>query len=223
VKAKETVMREPARTFWEYLEEPLRGRSRVVLALLVLPLLATFLFPLWRISMEAAQYPKGLSMDIWSYKLVGGHGGKDIPEINTLNHYIGMQTITREELRDLDWLPFAFAGIALLALRTALLGKVRTLIDLATITGFVLFAAFGRFAYMLWEFGHELDPKAPFEVEPFMPVLVGSKKVANFTTHSMPQLGTVLMTVFAVGVWGMTLLYLWRGRRQARAQLAIAA
>jgi copper chaperone NosL len=216
-------MREPATTFWEYLEEPLRGRSRVLLAVLVLPLLATFLFPLWRISMEAAQYPKGLSMDIWSYRLVGGHDGKDIPEINTLNHYIGMQTITREELRDLDWLPFAFAAIALLALRTALLGKVRTLVDLSTITGFVLFAAFGRFAWMLWEFGHNLDPRAPFDVEPFMPVLIGSKKVANFTTHSMPQLGTVLMTVFAFGVWGMTLLYLWRGRRQASAALTLAA
>jgi copper chaperone NosL len=223
VNAEDTVMREPATTFWEYLEEPLRGRSRVLLALLVLPLLATFLFPLWRISMEAAQYPKGLSMDIWSYKLVGGHDGKDIAEINTLNHYIGMRTITREELRDLDWLPFAFAAIALLALRTALLGKVRTLVDLSTITGFVLFAAFGRFAWMLWEFGHDLDPKAPFDVEPFMPVLIGSKKVANFTTHSMPQLGTVLMTVFAFGVWGMTLLYLWRGRRQASAALTLAA
>ena len=33
-------------TFWELLEQPLRGRSRVVLALLVLPLLATFAFPL---------------------------------------------------------------------------------------------------------------------------------------------------------------------------------
>lgn len=216
-------MKAPATTFWEFLEEPLRGRSRIVLALLVLPLLATFAFPLWRISMEARQYPQGLSMDIWSYKLVGGHEGKDIHEINVLNHYIGMQTITRDELRDLDWLPFAFAGIALLALRTALLGKVRTLVDLSTITGFVLIAAFGRFAWMLWEFGHSLDPKAPFKVEPFMPVLIGSKQVANFTTHSMPQTGSLLLAVFAFGVWAMTLTYLWRGRRQASAPLAIAA
>jgi hypothetical protein len=162
-------------------------------------------------------------MDIWSYQLVGGHDGKDIHEINVLNHYIGMKPITRDELRDLDWLPFAFAAIALLAWRTALLGKVRTLIDLSTITGFVLFAAFGRFAWMLWEFGHSLDPKAPFHVEPFMPVLVGSKQIANFTTHSTPHVGSLLLGAFALGVWGMTARYLWRGRREARTTLALAA
>ncbi len=209
-------MKPPATTFWEFLEEPLRGRSRLVLIALVLPLLAHFAFPLWQISMKAPQYPQGLSMDIWSYQLVGGHGGKDIPEINNLNHYIGMKSITREELRDLDWMPFALAAIALLALRTALLGKVRTLIDLSTITAFVLFAAFGRFAWMLWEFGHDLDPKAPFQVEPFTPALLGSKKVANFTTWSTPQPGSLLLGVFALGVWAMTLRYLWRGRRAAR-------
>lgn len=209
-------MRTTADSFWEFLDDPLRGGVRLWLVALVVPLLLSFSAPLWRISMSAPQYPDGLSMDIYSYKLVGGHDGHDVQEINVLNHYIGMHTITREELRDLDWLPFGIVAMALLALRAALLGNVRTLIDLSMIAAYISMVAFGRFVYMLWEFGHDLDPKAPVHVEPFMPVVIGSKQIANFTTHSMPQLGSLLMGAFTVGIWSLTALCLWRGRRAAR-------
>lgn len=208
-------MRRSADSFWEFLDVPLRGGARLLLLVLIVPLLSSFLFPLWRISMNAPQYPDGLSMDIYSYQLVGGNDGHDIQEINTLNHYIGMHAITREELRDLDWMPFGIVAMALLALRAALLGNVRTMIDLSMIAAYVSLVAFGRFVWMLYEFGHDLDPKAPVKVEPFMPVVVGSKQIANFLTHSMPHLGSVLMGAFTMGVWGITLWYLWRGRREA--------
>lgn len=210
-----TTMRKTADSFWEFLDVPLRVPARWLLVALIVPLLLSFMFPLWRISMKAPQYPQGLSMDIYSYKLVGGHDGRDVNEINGLNHYIGMQTITREELRDLDWIPFGLAAMALLALRAALLGNVRAMIDLSMIAGYISVVAFGRFLCMLWEFGHNLDPKAAVTIEPFMPVVIGSKKIANFMTHSMPQLGSVLLGVFMVGVWGITLWYLWRGRRES--------
>ena len=145
--------------------------------------------------MKAPQYPQGLKMDIYSYQVVGGNDGHDIQEINVLNHYIGMHTITREELRDLDWIPFALVAMALLSLRASLVGNVRALIDLSMIAGYVLVVAFGRFVWMLWEFGHQLDPKAPVKVEPFMPVVIGQKQIANFLTWSMPQLGSVLIGV----------------------------
>lgn len=208
-------MRSTATDFWEFLDAPLRGRARLLLVALVVPLLLSFLFPLWRISMKAPQYPDGLSMDIYSYQLIGGNDGHDIQEINTLNHYIGMHTITREELRDLDWIPFALVAMALLSLRAALLGNVRTLIDLSMIAGYVLTVALGRFVWMLWEFGHHLDPKAPVKVAPFMPVVLGEKQIANFLTQSMPQFGSVLMGTFSVGIWGLTLYCLWAGRRAA--------
>ena len=208
-------MRHTADSFWEFLDAPLRAPARLMLVLLIVPLLLSFAFPLWRISMKAPQYPNGLKMDIYSYKLVGGNDGHDIQEINGLNHYIGMKPITREELRDLDWMPFGLAAMALLALRAALLGNVRTMIDLSMIAAYISITAFGRFLCMLWEFGHELDPKAAVTIEPFMPVVIGSKQVANFLTHSMPMLGAWLMGVFSVGVWGITLWYLWRGRRES--------
>ncbi len=210
-------MRQPADNFWDFLDAPLRGRARLLLLVLIVPLLASFAFPLWRISMKAPQYPDGLAMDIYSYQVVGGNDGHDIQEINVLNHYIGMHTITREELRDLDWIPFGLVAMALLALRAALLGNVRTMIDLSMIAAYISAVAFGRFVWMLWEFGHRLDPKAPVRVEPFMPVVFGEKQIANFLTRSMPQFGSVLMGVFMAGVWGITLYCLWQGRRQARA------
>lgn len=208
-------MRRTADNFWEFLDVPLRGGGRLILVGLVLPLLLSFAFPLWRISMKAPQYPDGLMVDIYTYKLVGGNDGHDVNEINNLNHYIGMHVITREELRDLDWMPFGVVAMALLALRAALLGNIRTLIDLSMVAAYISVVAFGRFVYMLWEFGHNLDPKAPLKVEPFMPVVFGSKQIANFTTHSMPHVGSVLMGAFTVGVWGITLWYLWRGRHEA--------
>lgn len=216
-------MRRTADSFWEFLDVPLRTGARITLVALIVPLLLSFLFPLWQIFMKAPQYPEGLTMDIYSYKVVGGNDGHDIQEINVLNHYIGMHTITREELRDLDWIPFGLIAMALLSLRASLLGNVRTLIDLSMIAGYISVVAFGRFVYMLWEFGHQLDPKAPVKVEPFMPVVIGSKQIANFMTHSMPQLGSVLMGVFMLGVWGLTLLYLWRGRRESTVPVAAAA
>ena len=208
-------MRKIADSFWEFLDIPLRGGARILLLVLILPLLASFAFPLWQISMKAPQYPQGLSMDIYSYQLVGGNDGHDIEEINTLNHYIGMHKITRDELRDLEWMPFGIIAMALLALRAALLGNVRTMIDLCMVSAYISVVAFGRFVWMLWEFGHHLDPKAPVKVEPFMPVVFGSKQIANFLTHSMPQIGSLLMGVFTTGVFGITLFYLWRGRRDS--------
>jgi len=205
-----------AKTFHEFLSSPLHKRTRWVLIALVAPLLLSFLFPLWQIRMAAPQYPRGLYLDIYSYRIDAGNEGHDLTEINILNHYIGMQKITRDELRDLDWIPFALGGLALLALRVALIGNVRSLFDLAVLTSYVSLVSLGRFVYMLYEFGHDLDPKAPMDVEPFTPAIIGVKQIANFTTYSYPRLGSVLIGAFTVGVWAALALVLLGGRRAAR-------
>jgi hypothetical protein len=200
---------------------PLTKRTRVLLAVLTLPLLLSFWFPLWRISMEAPQYPRGLQLDIYSHTLDAGNEGHDLTEINLLNHYIGMRQIVEAELSDLQWIPFALGVLVLLVLRAAALGTIRTLIDMAVLTSYTLLFAFARFIYMLHSFGHELDPRAPMKVDPFTPVIVGSKKIANFTTHSYPQLGSFLIGVFVLGLWGGTSFALYRGwKRAARAKAA---
>ncbi|HVT47166.1 MAG TPA: hypothetical protein VHD57_05205 [Vicinamibacterales bacterium] len=198
-----------------FLNEPIRFGTRIALTLLVLPLLLTFTQPLWRITLHAPQYPAGLSMDIYAYKLTSGHDGHDVDEINELNHYIGMRRINRAAFADLDWLPFAIGLLAILALRTAAIGSVRTLIDLVVVTGYVTLFAFARFVYRLYSFGHDLDPHAAFRIEPFMPAVIGAKQIANFTTESMPGAGTILMATFAMGIAIVAAWHLVVGYRSA--------
>jgi len=201
--------------FYAFLARPLLPSSRLVLVLLTVPLLLALAFPLWKISMEAPQYPQGLSMDIYAYKIVGGHDGYDIQEINTLNHYIGMRKLDQRAFADLDFLPFFLGALALLTLRVAAIGDVRALVDLGVLSLYGGTFALGRFVYQLYVYGHDLSPEAPVKVKPFTPVILGSKDVANFTTHSFPQLGSYMVAVFLGGVVLTLLAHLWIGRRDA--------
>jgi hypothetical protein len=201
--------------FFEFLGRPLSKGARPLLALLVIPLALSFTQPLWRISMVAPQYPTGLYMDIYAHKVEGGNGGQHIEEINLLNHYIGMHRLDETAFADTAWIPFAFGALLVLTLRVAAIGSVRGLVDLVVMTGYVSAFAFGRFVYMLYNYGHHLSPTAPVKVKPFMPAVVGTKQIANFTTHSLPQLGSLYLGLFAVGIVCVLAWQLIAGRRAA--------
>lgn len=205
-------MKLPSGAFYEFLEKSPARSARLLLVALLIPLALSFAAPLWRISMEAPQYPYGLYVDIYSYTVEGGGGGQHLQEINTLNHYIGMHKIDRHELSDLDWLPFGIGVLALLTLRAAVVGNVRSLIDLTVLTYYVLLFAVGRFYYRLYLFGHDLSPDAPVKVSPFTPVIIGTKQIANFTTHGWPRAGAAFLCLFALGVAAITLWQLVAGR-----------
>lgn len=204
--------------FYRFLGKPLFFWSRFVLALLVIPLVLSFMVPMWRIRMEAPQYPEGLDLYIYSYKVEGGNDNNDIQEISVLNHYIGMAPIDRAALSDLDWIPFLFAGLIILALRTAVIGNVSSLLDLLVVTTYAGIFGFGRFYYKLYTFGHNLDPKAPITVDPFTPAVLGKKQIANFLTEAWPGGGTYLVAVFATGVAILLLIHLVVGRKRAKAR-----
>lgn len=204
--------------FYAFLDRPLRLSSRFILLLLLVPLALHFLYPMWQISMFAPQYPEGLSVDIYSYKLVGGHNGNDIAEINELNHYIGMQTIDRAQLADLDWLPFAFGILTMIGLRVAAIGNVRALIDFVALSMYFGAFSMGRFWYKMYSLGHHLDPKAAFKMEPFTPVMFGTKQVANFLTQSYPQTGTILIATALTGFFIVLMWHLGVGLRDYRRQ-----
>jgi len=201
--------------FYAFLDRPLFGWSRLILLATVIPLILVFTQPLWKISMDAPQYPDGLYMEIYAHKIDGGNNGQHIQEINTLNHYIGMHKIDRAELSDLDWIPFALGLLIVLTLRCAAVGNVRTLIDLAVVSGYIGMFAFGKFVYKLYVFGHNLDPGAPIKLEPFTPAIFGTKQIANFSTTSFPQLGSVYIGVYFAAVLGLLGMHLIAGRRAA--------
>jgi hypothetical protein len=209
--------------FYAFLDRPLFLWARPLLVLLLVPLAIGLSMPLWRIQMEAPQYPDGLSVEIYAQKLEAGHDGNDLREINILNHYIGMRKIDRAELADLDWLPFGFGLLAVLVLRVAAVGNVRSLCDLAVIVGYFSAFALGRFVYKMYRYGHDLSPDAPVKIPPFTPALFGTKQVGNFTTHSGPGQGTYLVAVFATGLLLLAAFHLLEGRRRARRATAAAA
>ncbi len=216
-------MRDALEKFYAFLEQPVFFRARFVLVLLVVPIALSFLQPLWRIEMRAPQYPNGLSVDIYSYTVEGGRDGADLREINLLNHYIGMKKLDRADLSDLDWIPFALGVIAILTLRVAAIGNVRSLVDLGVMTCYFGAFSMGRFVYKLYGYGHNLNPEAPVKVEPFTPVILGTKPVGNFLTHGAPGNGTWLLATFAAGVGALLLWHLVAGRRRAVAEARPAA
>jgi hypothetical protein len=180
----------------QYLDRDLSGRSRWLLVIgAVLMIVAVFL-PLWQIHLVAPQYQEGLDMYIYSHKLEGGNNGQDIVEINNLNHYIGMKPIEESDFREMEWMPFFFGAFALLALRGAVFARVGAVVDLLVL--FVYFGMFSiyRFYFRLYTYAHDLDPRAPVDIEPFMPALIGKNAIANFTQYSFPREGSLLLLLF---------------------------
>lgn len=181
-----------------FLRRPLNLGSRLLLLLGAAALAAAAFLPLWQIHLVAPQYREGLALHIYSHKLVGGNDGQDLHEINTLNHYIGMKTLSESDFTEMEWMPFALGGFALLALRAAVIGRMATVVDLGVLFLYFTVFSLGNFYYRLYTYGHTLDPKAPMTIEPFTPVMLGSQKIANFVQTSLPQSGGYMLGVFVV-------------------------
>ena len=171
---------------------------RALLLVAVLLLIPTYFLPLWRMTMFAPQYPEGLRLDIYSYKLDGGNKGQDVKEINLLNHYIGMQDLDPADFTEFKWIPFVAGGLGLLFLRAAAHGKMAHLVDVSVLFGYFSLYSLWSFGYKMWSYGHNLDPTAPVKVDPFMPPLVGHKTLANFEVYSYPALGSYSLALVAV-------------------------
>jgi hypothetical protein len=177
----------------KWLDQVLSPRARLAVlgAGVLLPIAA--LFPLWRITMFANQFPEGLRLSIFSYKLVGGANGADLEGINILNHYIGMRDIAAADFVEMRFIPFALGVFFLLSLRTVLFARVRDLVDLVVLLVYFSLFSFGAFWYRMHSYGHHLNPEAPIKVAPFTPPLFGHQHLANFEIYSFPGIGSFLL------------------------------
>jgi hypothetical protein len=199
-----------------FFSRPLDLGPRLLTIAAALLLVAVYLFPLWNLTMFAPQYPEGLRLDIYSYRLEGGNNGQDIKEINVLNHYIGMRDLVEEDFTEFKWLPFAVGVLGLLYLRAAVLGTAGHLVDVAVLN--LYFSAFSlwTFGYRMWVYGHTLAPTAAVKVDPFMPPIFGYKQLANFEVYAYPQAASYAMAVSTVLLLA-ALTLAWRGHRHAEA------
>lgn len=204
------------------LAAPLGLGPRGLLVLAALLLMPAYLMPLWKLTMFAPQYPDGLRLSIYSYKLVGGNAGQDIKEINVLNHYIGMRDLATADFTEFKWIPFVVGALGLLFLRCAVLGNLSTVVDLLVL--YVYFGLFSlwSFGYKLYRYGHDLAPMAAVKVPPFMPPLFGHRKLANFEVYSYPGLGSYALAAAVLVIAGAAFLG-WRGAQASDAADSLVA
>ncbi|EMR03385.1 hypothetical protein [Cesiribacter andamanensis] len=94
--------------------------SRILMLLAALSMSMLFFFPLWKIYLQAPQYPEGLEMHIWVNK-IGGDTEYTLQNFNILNHYIGMRPIDAEAFPELKIMPYVVYALMLLGLLVALL------------------------------------------------------------------------------------------------------
>lgn len=142
--------------------------------------------PIWRIDLDAPQYPEGLFLTIHASGL---RGNVDI--INGLNHYIGMKTLHNEDFIEFKVLPYIIIFFAVLFVITAFLNR-RSILNISFML-FVLFGVIAMYDFWKWEYdyGHNLDPNAAIIVPDmaYQPPLIGFKQLLNFGAYSFPDIG----------------------------------
>ncbi len=187
--------------------------ARWLVGLAALAVLGVFAFPLWRVTLEAPQYPEGIGMLI-HVNGVTGVGEHDLDNINGLNHYIGMHRIEPDAIPELRYMPWIAVAIALTGVLVAWSGSRALFLGWA---GAVL-AILGAGVYDFWrweyDYGHNLNPDAAIRIPglTYQPPLFGSKQILNFVANSFPDVGGWLLIGAGV-VIGAVFVYLlvpWR-------------
>lgn len=139
-------------------------------------------------------------MTIWINDVKG-----DVDVINGLNHYIGMQTIHKEDFKEFVYLPIAmmsFIGLGLLLIFWNRKTGYYIWTAIFAVIGLLSFYDFYKWEY---DYGHNLDPNAPIQVPgmAYQPPLIGYKKMLNFEVLSQPHIagwffivtGVILVTI----------------------------
>ncbi|HKA23612.1 MAG TPA: hypothetical protein VKF80_01390 [Candidatus Eisenbacteria bacterium] len=170
--------------------QPAERRLIVVAALVLVPIFFFPVLPIWAMKLWAPQYREGLTLTIYSNAIRG-----DLQSINTLNHYVGMKHITPEDFREFTYLPQALTLFGVAALVAALVNR-----RWVAILGWILFTVFSAYMFFdyarwLYDYGHNLDPRAPIKLPLFTPPLIGFKQMANFKVLSIPMPGTLLLGI----------------------------
>ena len=164
----------------------LSSLSKILVGLGSLSLFLSIFLPIWRIELDAPQYPEGLVLQIFPNKL-----GGNVDIINGLNHYIGMGTLHAENFIEFTVLPYIIGGFTLLML-FVLFKNSKTLLYIV-FTLFVLFGILAMVDFWRWEYnyGHNLDPNAAIIVpgQAYQPPLIGFKQLLNFGAYSIPDIG----------------------------------
>src|SRR5688572_25435520 len=191
--------------------------SRIVVFLCGLALIMVLFVPMWRIELDAPQYPEGLRLLIYANKIAG-----DVDIINGLNHYIGMNTLYTKDFLEFTILPGIIIFFVVMFLVSALIGKRKWLYWLLTL--FILFGIVAMVDFWRWEYnyGHNLDPNAAIIVPgmAYQPPLIGFKQLLNFGAYSIPDTGGWIF--IGVGVLLLiTVIVEWRKAKITHSKIPV--
>lgn len=157
-------------------------------------LILSIFLPYWSMTLEAPQYPKGLTVQAYVNRLEG-----DVQEIDGLNHYIGMRPL--EEAAQLERsLSIVLIAVTALLVLAAIFVHTKWAALLALPA--VLFPLFflGDMYFWLRNFGQNLDPTAALSsyIEPFVPPVLGSGLIGQFKTVALPGPGLLLACLASI-------------------------
>jgi len=153
--------------------------------------------PIWYVALEAPNYPKeSFPNGIPVYYHFDGFSG-DVHEMNTINHFIGMDPMKRGAPYLRSIAPYALVFVALVIVLFMLYNnKILDYLMLIPIALPIVFIGF--YSYWLYWFGHHMHNWGAFKIKPFMPTVFGDGKVAQFTTHSYPTIGFWVLVAISV-------------------------
>jgi len=159
----------------------------------ILPLFL-FVFPMWSISLEAPQYPIPLEVVIFIDHLGEANHG-DIQNFDLMNHYVGMAKLPTEMV-EFEIFPKVIIGISILGLIIGFIGKKP--LYLVWFGIMVLLGIAGIYDFYLWlyDYGHNLDPRAAIQIlDAYQPPIFGTKEILNFTVRSYPAVGSIILGI----------------------------
>ncbi len=153
--------------------------------------------PIWSVSLEAPNYPKeAFPEGIPVFFHFDGFSG-EVHEMNTINHYIGMDPMWIGGVLEREIGIYALLGLTLIMVYfIAYNHKIFSLLMFIPVSMPLLFIA--DYSYWLYWFGHNLHDWGAFKIKPFMPTVFGDGKVAQFTTHSYPTIGFYLLVAISL-------------------------
>ncbi len=180
-------------------------------------LLALFIFPLWKITLLAPQYPEPLGMYIHIDRLADGVEFNDVQNIDLLNHYIGMAHLPTElnvknkvvePFIEFTIMPITIAVLVILGIVIGFVGRRKLYLTWFFILSFLGILGMYDFYIWLYDYGHNLDPNAIMkitdpvtgELMAYQPPIFGYKQMLNFDVYSYPAMGVNFIVGSAVFV-----------------------
>ena len=194
-------------------------KSQILMFVGALLLGALYLFPLWKITLIAPQYPEPLGLNIHITHLSDGVQYNDVKNIDLLNHYIGMahlpteENVAKKEVKpfiEFTIFPIVIGIMIALGVLAAFKGNKKWYLYWLIVM--ILLGIAGLTDFYLWlsSYGHNLNPNAILKITDkatgkpmgYQPPFFGFKQLLNFKVYSYPALGAYFIAA------GMALSFL---------------